>query len=318
MKRLLNISKTIGVFALLTFLVPDLEAQPRVRNVGGQHPGYAPSSRGGYVSAPRGNYGPVSRGYHTVGPRGYYGPSPRAYYAPVPRGYYAPVRGYRYAHISGPRVMISFGGNPYYYSAGYYYRPYMGYYTLVAPPIGIHVGVLPSGYWAFNFGAFPYFYFNGVFYRQNNSGYEVVNAPVGAEVPHLPRGARVVVINDLKYYELDGTYYREIIKDNGQVRYQIAGKNGQLETYDDSQVQQEQIQSPAPAVDSVTSQEEVARVAAPSMPPAKIGDVVEFLPEGSKTVVLNNQKYFVSPLNQYYQETIKDNKIRYKVVAEQL
>ena len=276
MKKLLNISKTVGVTVLLLLVVSVLNAQPRVRHVGGRHP----------------------------------------VYTPAPRGYYAPVRGYHYNRIGGPSVTLSFGGMPYYYSSGYYYRPYGSYYRVVAPPIGIHVGVLPPGYWAFSFGAFPYFYFNGVFYQQNNSGYEVVNAPIGAEVPHLPRGARVVVINDLKYYELDGTYYREVMKDNGLVRYQIAGKNGRLETYDGATVQQEQpqYQNEAPT----TQQPAVPETApAPAVTPLpKVGDVVEMLPEGSKTLVLNNQKYFVSPANQYYQELIKDNKIMYKVVAE--
>ncbi|RXK87162.1 DUF6515 family protein [Filimonas effusa] len=278
MKKLLNISKTIGVTVLFLLVVSVLNAQPRVRHVGG--------------------YRPV--------------------YTPAPRGYYAPVRGYHYTRIGGPSVTLSFGGMPYYYSYGYYYRPYGGYYRVVAPPIGIHVGVLPPGYWAFSFGAFPYFYFNGVFYRQYNGGYEVVDAPVGAEVPHLPRGARVVVINDLKYYELDGTYYREVIKDNGLVRYQIAGKNGRLETYDSAAIQQQDLpqeQAVAPAPQTAVPPAAPAQ-ATPAAPLPKVGDVVEALPDGTKTVVLNNQKYFVSPANQYYQELIKDNKIMYKVVAE--
>jgi hypothetical protein len=214
----------------------------------------------------------------------------------------SPVRGYHYASIGRPSVVLSFGGRPYHYASGYYYRPYGGYYRVVAPPIGIHVGVLPYGYWALQVGAFPYFYFDGVFYRQNNRGYDVVDAPVGAEVPSLPRGAKVVVINGMKYYELDGNYYREIYKDNGQLRYQVAGKNGQLDTdgtQEQAQPEPQQVPAPAPA----------------SAPAPKVGDHFDSLPEGSKVLILNGQKYFVSPSNQYYQEVIDGNRIIYKLVA---
>jgi hypothetical protein len=214
-----------------------------------------------------------------------------------------PVRGYSYAHIGGPRVTLSFGGNPYYYASGYYYRPYGGYYRVVAPPIGIHVGILPYGYWALQVGAFPYFYYDGVFYRHNNNGYDVVDAPVGAEVPSLPRGAKVVVINGMKYYELDGNYYREIYKDNGQLRYQVAGKNGQLDTTLDAQPQAEQQQPAAPAPTPTP------------VPLPKVGDFYDSLPQGSKVLILNGQKYYVSPSNEYYQEVIDGNRIIYKVVA---
>ena len=215
----------------------------------------------------------------------------------------SPVRGYNYAHIGRPSVVVSFGGNPYHYASGYYYRPYGGYYRVVAPPIGIHIGTLPYGYWALQVGAYPYFYFDGVFYRRGNSGYDVVDAPVGAEVPSLPRGAKVVVINGMKFYELDGNYYREIIKDNGQLRYQVAGKNGQIETYEPQT--QPQVQQP---------QQQPQPVPAPA-PEPKVGDHFDSLPEGSKVLILNGQKYFVSPSNQYYQEVIDGNRIIYKLVA---
>lgn len=223
----------------------------------------------------------------------------RHFGGPVYRG---PVRGYNYSygHIGRPGVSISFGGIPYHYAAGYYYRPYGAYYRVVAPPIGIHVGMLPPGYWAFQFGAFPYFYFDGVFYRNNNNGYDVVDAPIGAEVPRLPRGAKVVVINGGKYYEHDGNYYREIINAEGLTRYQVAGKNGRLETDIPQVQQQETVPAPAP----------VAPAPAP-----KVGDLFESLPEGSKVLILNGQKYLVSPNNEYYQEVIDGNRLLYKLVA---
>lgn len=205
-----------------------------------------------------------------------------------------PVRGQRYAVIGRPSVSISFGGVPYHYANGYYYRPYGNYYRVVAPPRGIRVSILPAGYWSVQVGAFPFFYFDGVFYRQSavaaapgaqENNYEVVDAPVGAQVPAIPQDAKVVVINDNKYYEVDGTYYSEIIKDNGQIWYEVAGKNGQLNTPE-------------------------------AAPQPQVGDRYEQLPETCKVVVLNGQKYYVSATNQYYQEVIEGNRIYYQLVAK--
>ena len=67
------------------------------------------------------------------------------------RGYYrhygyGPYRGQRVVHIGGPRVVIPYGGISFHYSNGYYYRPYSNYFRVVAPPIGIHINILPRGY----------------------------------------------------------------------------------------------------------------------------------------------------------------------------
>ncbi|BAV04642.1 ATP-dependent RNA helicase A [Filimonas lacunae] len=206
----------------------------------------------------------------------------------------APMRGQRYAAITGPNVSINFRGVPYQYSNGYYYRPYGNYYRVVAPPPGIRINVLPTGFISLHVGINPFFFFDGVFYRQtvitNTAGaqennYEVIDAPVGAQVPSLPDGTKDVVINGNRYYELDGTYYAEIINNNGETWYEVAGKNGELNTPD-------------------------------AAPEPQVGDKYEQLPETCKIVVLNGRKYYVSSINNYYQEVIEGNKLYYQLVAK--
>lgn len=251
--------KSLTIIALVALMVFAANSAHAQRNGGGGRPG--------------GNPGSNNRGGR-----------------PVP----VPVRGQRYAVIGRPSVNITFGGVPYHYANGYYYRPYDNYYRVVAPPRGIRVSILPTGYWSVRVGALPFFYFDGVFYKQmvvntasgvEEKNYEVVDAPVGAQVPSISQDAKVMVINDNKYYEVDGTYYSEIIRDNGQVWYEVAGKNGQLNTPE-------------------------------AAPLPQVGDRYEQLPESCKVVILSGQKYYVSETKNYYQEVIEGNRLYYKLVAK--
>lgn len=207
---------------------------------------------------------------------------------------YSPYRGMRVGvnFFTGPRVIYPYRGINYYYHSGYYYRPYGAYFRLVAPPIGISIGVLPVGYRSIYVGGVPYYYFGGTFYRPGKKAntYDVVDAPLGASVPELPQDAKVVVINGQKYYELDGTYYKEDIRDNSEIWYTVVGKDGKLET---------------------DNTEEVKDDKGP-----QVGDVVDKLPDNCRTVVVNGQKYFVSPEEVYYEEIIGQNTISYKVVGK--
>ena len=47
----------------------------------------------------------------------------------------------------------------------------------------------------------------------------------------------------------------------------------------------------------------------------EVGTRFDKLPEGSKTVVLKKEKYYVSPAGVYYQEVIDGNTIRYEVTG---
>ena len=146
--------------------------------------------------------------------------------------YYPAVQRY-YTSIPGPYMSINYGGNPYYYSAGVFYRPYNGYYNVVVPPYGIRVSSLPPAYYPVVTGGNPYYYSNGTFYRSNpqQQDYEVVQAPVGAEVPSLPGEAKTMMIDGEKYYSLNGTYFKDEVKPNGELWYRVVGKNGVLNTY---------------------------------------------------------------------------------------
>ncbi len=209
-----------------------------------------------------------------------------------------PIRGQRFVNIAGPYISLQFGGNPYYYSGGSFYRPYGSYFEIAAPPFGLHVNILPRGYWPLRLGGYPYFYFNGIFYRQSNNDYEVVQAPVGADVPSIPRDSKAMVIDGEKYYEYNGTYFKDHIKPNGELWYTVEGKHGVLNTDRNSiaennpPMQQQQDNKPA------------------------IGEVFDKLPADYKTVVINSKKYFLSSNNVYYEEVIDGKQVRYKVAGK--
>jgi hypothetical protein len=226
------------------------------------------------------------RGYRYE-PR-YYSNYHSSYYRSYPRSVF----------FSRPYNVIPYGGYSYYYSDGYFYRPYGSTFSIIAPPLGIHVNLLPRGYRTIYVGSDPYYYYGGSFYRPYNGFYEVVNAPLGAEVPELPSDARVVVIDHQKYYELNGTYFKEAIHDNGEIWYEVTGKHGVLNTDRDDQQTETQPYSEN-------------RQASPEM-----GSVVNELPQDTKVVVINKQKMFVAPDGTYYSEVIEDNQVRYKVVGK--
>ena len=202
---------------------------------------------------------------------------------------YGPYRGQRVVHIAGPRVIVPYRGISFHYSNGYYYRPYGGYFRVVAPPIGIHINILPRGYRRIYVRDVPYYYYGGTYYRPGAGAdkYEVIEAPLGASVPELPNGAKVVVINEQKYYELDGTYYKEEIKDNDEIWYTVVGRDGKINT-------DEEYTNDGPYV----------------------GDILDELPANSKSVVVNGNKYFVSPDDVYFEETVTNGKVQYKVVGK--
>lgn len=213
------------------------------------------------------------------------------------RHYYYPVRGQQFNRIPGSYISLQFGGNPYYYSGGLFYRPFGTYFSIIAPPFGIHVNILPRNYWPLRIGGNPYFYSNGIFYRQTNRDYEVVQAPVGADVPSIPRDAKTMVIDGEKYYEYNGTYFKDHIKPNGELWYTVEGKHGVLNT------------------DRNTAGNYPPPVQQQDNRPA-IGEVFDTLPQDTKTVVINSRKYFLSTDNVYYEEVIDGRQVRYKVAGK--
>lgn len=205
------------------------------------------------------------------------------------RPHYYSYRSYAY---NRPFVSLSFGGSPYRYQYGYFYRPYGSVFRISIPPIGIRIATLPPGYRRVYVGPDPYYYYNGTYYRPSpDRRYEVVAPPLGATVDALPPGAKVTVIDGEKYYELGGTYYREDITDDNQLAYTVVGTDGVLNTGDAS--------APAPA---------------PVGP--QVGDRFESLPSEAKAVVIQGEKFYSTPSGLYYKEVLEGNKVYYEVVGK--
>jgi len=176
------------------------------------------------------------------------------------------------------------GNTNYHYNHGYY----RSYY---APRLGFAIGVLPYGYYPFYFGDYEYFYSGGLFYEYDNDQYTVVEPPVGAEVTTLPSDAQSIVINGQQFYEENGVYYKPVTKDDGTLVYEVAGKDGELSTGDDTDVN--------------------------NAPPApQIGDIVQQLPQGTRKLSINGQTMYMSPDGIYYQSFVdQDGNTEYKIVG---
>lgn len=196
------------------------------------------------------------------------------------RGSYRGNYGYGYGR--------NYGYNSRYFNRGFYNN--RGYYnSYYLPRLGFSIGVLPFGYYPFWYGNYQYYYSDGLYYQYNDSQYTVVEPPVGAAVNSLPSKAEPITINGEQYYESNGVYYRAVTKDDGTVVYEVAGKDGELNTgdaqYDDA-------------------------------PQFQIGEIVKQLPEDSRKIKVNGEKLYVAPDGTYFQE-IRDsanNKV-YKVVG---
>ncbi|MDB5029982.1 DUF6515 family protein [Mucilaginibacter sp.] len=249
---------------------------PQQRNSG--QPQRSTNSLGSTPSAPRGATHQQSMSFSPANPRSTNGAyAPRRYSGLGQRGpnTYSPRTGYR----SYPG--LAYGHN--YITVrprGFYYQN-RGYYgTYYRPQLGVRLNVLPFGYYPFYFGADQYFYSDGLYYRQENNDYTVVEPPVGAVINQLPAKAQAIAINGMQYYELNGVYYQPITKDDGTLVYQIAGKDGELNTDNNGNAQDDLPQ---------------------------VGDLVDTLPQGCKMLKLNGQKYYVSEEGYYFQDAVDTN-----------
>jgi hypothetical protein len=183
-------------------------------------------------------------------------------------------------------------GRGYAYGRGYGYRGYgygRAYYNFYRPYIGLSIGILPFGYYPFYYGPDQFYYSSGLFYQQQDNSYKVVVPPVGAEVPKLPSDASEVTINGETFFEYKGIYYTEKTNADGKTVYVVAGKDGVLNTDNGGDAEEPQV-----------------------------GDVADKLPEGSREVILKDQRYFVSPDGTYYEEVVDGNTVTYKVTGKAL
>lgn len=237
----------------------------------------------------------AQRGRYHRGPyRGYY-----------PR--YAPVRPF---FNSGPFVSINFGGMPYRYQGGFFYRPFGTAIRVVVPPVGIVINTMPRGYRRVYAGPDLYYYYNGIYYRpQAGRGYEVVAPPLGAELDQLPPGARVTVIDGQKYYELNGTFYEETVNERGEAVYLVAGTDGVLNTTSRGMDENDS------TVVDVEDEDQVPATEQPTAGP-QIGDKLDNLPAGPTSVVIRGETLYLSPAGFYYRQIVEGRKTLYEVVGK--
>jgi len=222
-----------------------------------------------------------STGHSSVGVRGTTGVTARSYST-----YQGSVYGHNHPGYSGRASVGYLPGHAYYH----YNRGYYGSYYY--PRLGFSVGYLPYGYYPFYFGDYQYFYSGGLFYQYDNDQYTVVEPPVGAEVKTLPSDAQSIVINGQQYYEVNGVYYEPITKDDGTLSYQVAGKDGELNTDGGDQ-----------SVDN-----------GPSGP--QIGDIVSQLPPNCRKININGDKLYLSEDGVYYKAQLdQDNNKVYRIVG---
>jgi hypothetical protein len=174
----------------------------------------------------------------------------------------------------------------YYYNRGLYLNSYY-------PRLGFRLGYLPYGYYPFYWGDAQFYYSNGYFYNYDAGQYTVVEPPIGAAVNTLPSGAQPITINGQQYYELNGVYYMAITKDDGSIAYQVEGKDGQLDTNDGDQVDQGNGNTDA--------------IPPGTHPVARIGDLIQQLPQDSRKVRINGETMFVTPDDVYLKQTTDSN-----------
>jgi hypothetical protein len=223
-----------------------------------------------------------SSGHNGVGLRGTTGVTARPY-----RSYQGSVYGHNHPGYSGGGVRAGYlPGHAYYHYNHGYYGSYYG------PRLGFSVGFLPYGYYPFYFDDYQYFYSGGLFYQYQNDQYTVVEPPVGAEIKTLPSNAQSIVINGQQYYEVNGVYYEPITKDDGTLSYQVAGKDGELNTDGGDQNGDN------------------------GPPPPQIGDVVTQLPPNCRKININGDKLYLSEDGVYYKAQLdQDNNKVYKIVG---
>ena len=108
------------------------------------------------------------------------------------RVYGGRVYGGSFRALPGGYATFRFGGSPYYYAGGLWYRPWRGAYIGCYPPIGLGLAVLPLGYATYWWGGVPYYCYEDVYYTAAvGGGYQVVEPPpeappVGQSQPQTP------------------------------------------------------------------------------------------------------------------------------------
>jgi hypothetical protein len=90
-----------------------------------------------------------------------------------------PKIGHTIPRLPERRHPIHYKNRDYFYFSGTWYLPSGPNFTVVVPPIGIVVPILPPFYTTVWFGDIPYYYANNIYYvwRPDLNGYQVTNPP---------------------------------------------------------------------------------------------------------------------------------------------
>jgi len=102
---------------------------------------------------------------------------------------YRPSRGTVVQRLPRDVHVHHYHGRPYYRSSGAWYRPSGAYFSVVGPPIGAFITVLPWGYTVIDYGGRPYYRYDDVYYARRDDGYVVVEPPEGRYADSEPAGS---------------------------------------------------------------------------------------------------------------------------------
>lgn len=186
--------------------------RPDVNQVSSSHWTHQPRqlSRDDYRRAP------LAYRYHYSGTRGYYNAhNPCWRYNFLPR-YYSVIHDFYY-----PYSTLYWGGMGYRYCSGVFYMPFGAGFRVVPPPFGIFIDILPMGFeTVYGFNS-PYYYYNGAYYEDYNNSYRVIAPPLGAIVESIPDGYETITIDGETYYKVNNVQYKPVVKDNGEIWYQV-------------------------------------------------------------------------------------------------
>ena len=134
-------------------------------------------------------------------------------------------------------IALRFGGVSFIFNNGLYYRHLDKGYTVVRPPIGLKISLLPKGYERIIIMGSSYYFFQGIYYVYEAGNYRVIDEPasfvtssnnssnanviisqdevnaenlsfqLGKAYSALPQGAQSVIINGQQYFKYEDVYF---------------------------------------------------------------------------------------------------------------
>ena len=134
-----------------------------------------------------------------------------------------PKRGAAFKVLHKNTKIIMYNGKKYHFHNGVYYHARGAKYIVVAPPRGIKIKHLPTGYKRIRHNGSMVFYYYGSYYRNvnNNQEFETIDPPVGAQVEDLPEGYQTTIVDGVEYHTLDDVKYKTTQSSEGHEVYEV-------------------------------------------------------------------------------------------------